>query len=134
MGSKVEKVLLQSNRASIMQTTVNSYRAPGDHHDRGEIERVKGDPGDRLPSIHHIQRKSKDVSTIATLALQFEVNPAKHQRESNHRRDDATPHDQLMHQPARETTTKDKLLDRHSTDYGLRCAACISNQVLSVAK
>src|SRR5713226_4844757 len=87
-----------------------------------------------MPAVHSVERKTKDISAVASPAFQLKVNPAKHQRKSNQRGDDAAPHDQLMHQPTREPATKNKLLDRHSTDYGLRCTACISNQILSVAK
>src|SRR5437016_4217037 len=97
MWNKVEDVLLQSYRAAIMQPAVNRYGAPNNHHDRCEIKRVKCHPSHCAAAVHYIQRNAKDVSTIATLAFQLKVNPAEHQRKSNQRRDDAAPHDQLMH-------------------------------------
>src|SRR5437667_1713212 len=97
MWNEVEDILLQSNSSAIMQTAVNRDGATCDYHDRGEIERVKSNPGNGFPSIHNIQRKSKDVSSITAFTFQLKMYPAKHQGKGNQRGDYATPHDQLMH-------------------------------------
>src|SRR5437773_9313584 len=99
MRYEIEEKLLQSNCAAIMQAAMNCDRTTGEHHDRGEIERVKGNPGHRMPAVHNVERKTKDISAVASLAFQLKVHPAKHQRKSNQRGDNAAPHDELVHQP-----------------------------------
>ena len=66
-----------------MQTAVNRDRATGKHHDRGEIKRVESNPGDGGAPVHDIECKPKEVSAVTAVTLQFKMNPAKDERESN---------------------------------------------------
>src|SRR5437016_8559692 len=106
MRYEIEEKLLQGNRAAIMQAAMNCDRTTAEHHDRGEIKRVKSNPGHRVAPIHYVERKTENISAVASPAFQLKVNPAKHQRKSNQRRDNAAPHNQLMHQPTREAPAK----------------------------
>src|SRR4026209_226892 len=99
MWNEVEQKLLQGDCAAVVQPAMNCYRTAREHHDCCEIERMKSDPGNRVAPVHYVQRKTKDVSAITTLALQFKVDPTKHKWKGDEGRDDAAPHDQLVHQP-----------------------------------
>lgn len=89
---------------------MNRYRATRDHHDGGEIKCVKGDPRDQAPPLHYVQGKPEDVSAIAQVAFQPEMDPAKNQGKRDECGDDASPHDQEMHQPTGEATLEDEAL------------------------
>src|SRR5436309_782951 len=89
---------------------MNGNRASDDHHHRREIQSMKGNPCDDAPALHDIQRKSEDIGAIAKVAFQFEMHPAENQREGNQRREDAAPHDEEVHGPARKSALEDKFL------------------------
>src|SRR6185369_156577 len=107
---EVERELLQRNCAAIAQAAMNLNRASGNHHDRGEVERVKGDPGNHAAPVHRIDGKSKNVSAVTEIAFQPEMHPAKHQREGNHRGNYAAPHDEKVHGPTREAAPENESL------------------------
>src|ERR1044071_3076455 len=99
MRDEVERELLQRNRAAIAQASMNRDRAADDDHHGREIERVKCHPRNQAPAVHHVQRKTKDVSSISEITFQFEVHPTKDEWKGNESRQNAAPHDQEMHGP-----------------------------------
>src|SRR5262249_28737970 len=88
--------------------------------------------GDGAAALHEIQRKSEHIDAIPKLAFQPEMNPAKDQRESNQRRNDAAPHDQKMHRPARESTLEDEPLANEIGNESLRGTRCVWQKLLAL--
>src|SRR5215217_387131 len=80
---EVEREILQGYCAAIAQTPVNRNRTTGDYHHRGEVERVKCDPGNNASALHDIKRKAKDVSAVAKITFELEVYPTKYEWEGN---------------------------------------------------
>src|SRR6185503_10976633 len=73
---------------------------------------------------HQLDRKSENVGAITHIAFQFEMDPPKHKRKGYKRRQNAAPHDQKMHQPAKKAAFENKMLaDEVFTDRlgGRRC-------------
>src|SRR5215510_4511589 len=99
MGNEIEGELLERNRTAIAEPAMNRDRASGNHHNGGEVESVKCNPGNQTAPLHEIQGKSEDVGSITKFALKLEMNPTENQRESNQRRNDTAPHDQKVHSP-----------------------------------
>src|SRR5438874_4944521 len=113
MRNEIENVLLKRDGSAITQAATNSYGAASNDHDGREVERVKRNPGEERTPIHHVQGKAEDVGAIASLSFKLEVHPAEDEREGNQSGDDAAPHDERVHQPARETAPRDEsLLDQ----------------------
>src|SRR4051812_2338365 len=112
MRNEIEYVLLKRNCSAITQAATNGYGAARDDHQCSEVERVKCNPCQSCAPVHDIHGKAEDIGAIAALPFKLEVNPAEDERESNQRGDNAAPHDERMHQPARETAPRDEpLLD-----------------------
>src|SRR5437762_2976574 len=103
VGHEIERELLQGDSAPISQAPVNRDGATGNNHYRGKVERMESYPGNQTSSLNQVQGKAEDKGTITEVALKLKVNPAKNQGKSNQGRNDAAPHDQKVHRPARET-------------------------------
>src|SRR5262245_20943416 len=129
MGNEIENVLLQRDGAPIMQPAMNRHCATDKHHDGCEIKSVKCYPGNHGARVHSVRGKTKDVGAIALFALQFKMDPSEHEWKRDERRDDAAPHDQLVHQPSRKATAVDELLNRHATYQSLRRTARVGEQI-----
>src|SRR5947209_2647636 len=110
MRNEIKNVLLKRDSSAITQASANGYGATSDDHDGSEVERMKRNPSENRAPVHHVQGKAEDVGTIAALSFQLEMHPAEDEREGNQRGEDAAPHNQRVHQPARETAPCDKLL------------------------
>src|SRR5262245_5060566 len=100
MWNEVQNVLLESNRAPIVQTAMDCHPTTNEDHDGGEIQRVKGDPGNHGARIHQVDWKTKNVCAVAQISFQFKVHPTEYQGKGDEGRNNAAPHYQLMHQPA----------------------------------
>src|SRR5436305_12522656 len=108
MRNEIQYVLLKRDGSAITQAAANGYGAARDDHQCSEVERVKSNPGEERAPVHHVQGKAEDIGTIAALSFKLKVHPAEDEREGNQCRDDAAPHDERVHQPARETAPRDK--------------------------
>src|SRR5437660_403942 len=60
------------------------------------------------------------------------MNPAKHERKSNQSRDDASPHDEEVHGPAREATLKNESLRDEIGGERLGSARCIRQELFAL--
>src|SRR5205809_5251837 len=110
MRNEIQYVLLKRDCSAITQAAANSYGAASDDHQRREVQCVKCHPGKQRAPVHRIQREAEDVSAIAALSFKLEVNPTEDEREGNQSGDDAAPHDERVHQPARKPAPRDESL------------------------
>src|SRR5215475_1972275 len=104
---------------------MNCNRTTGYYHDRGEVERMKRNPGNDAATLHYVQRKPEHVGAITQLAFQFEMHPAEDKWKCNQCGDNASPHDQEVHRPARESAFEDKSLANQISGDRLRGACRI---------
>src|SRR5215471_3027017 len=111
---------------------MNCDRAAGDHHDRGEVEGVKSYPGKQATALHHVERKTKDVSSISQIAFQLETDPAKYERKGNQGRQYTAPHNQEVHGPTRKSAPRDEPLLDQVGSQSLRRAGRILQKLLAL--
>src|SRR6185503_19999538 len=110
MRRKIEQKRLAGDGTAVFEPAMNGDRASGNDHDGSEVERVKRHPCHQIAALHQLDRKSENVGAITHIAFQFEMDPSKHERKGYKRRQNAAPHDQKMHQPAKEAAFENKML------------------------